>query len=254
MPKIPTLLEMLNAGVHFGHQANRWHPKMQAFIFTTRSGVHVLDLEKTQRNLAEAAEFVKSVATKGGKVLFLGTKKQAQEPMKEAAEKCGMPYITERWLGGFITNFGEVSKLLDKFRDMKKKRESGELEKYTKKERVMFDKEIEKLESYLSGVEKMEKRPEAIFVMDIRNEKTAREEAKKVGMPIIAVCDTNTNPDKIDYVVPANDDAIGSITLVANVIAEAVEEGCKAMPAPAPKVEQKTDKPKRAALKIGGSD
>ena len=249
-----TLKDMLKNAVHFGHRPSKWNPKMKSFIHGKHSGVHVFDLNQTASKLKEAQTFLKSCSKEGKVVLFVSTKQQAIEVVRDTAEECGMPYITHKWVPGLLTNFGTIKQRIKHLKDLKAQELSGEFEKYTKKERVMFDKEIEKLESYLSGVEKMEKRPEAIFVMDIRNEKTAREEAKKVGMPIIAVCDTNTNPDKIDYVVPANDDAIGSITLVANVIAEAVEEGCKAMPAPAPKVEQKTDKPKRAALKIGGSD
>ncbi len=225
MAKMPTLLEMLQSGMHFGHQQNRWHPKMEPYIFAVRSGVHVINLEKTQRLLAEAAEFVKGVAAKGGTVLFLGTKRQAQAPIKEAAQKCSMPYITERWLGGFITNFEEIKKLLKRFREMKASREAGELEKYTKKERVMFDKEIAKLESYLEGVEQMDKMPDAVFIMDIRHEKTAREEAKVKGVPIVAVCDTNVNPKVVDYVIPANDDAVRSIAMVSNVLADAINEG-----------------------------
>ena len=227
MGNLPTLKEMLQAGVHFGHQANRWHPKMKQFIFTVRQGVHVINLEKTQQLLAEAAEYTKTVASKGGTVLFLGTKRQAQAPVKAAAESCGMPYITERWLGGFLTNFQEIKKLLKKFNDMKEQRDTGGLEKYTKKERVMFDKEIAKLEGYLSGVCTMTKRPDAIFIMDIRHEKTAREEARTVGVPIIAVCDSNVNPDTVQKVIPGNDVAVGSFTLLANTIADAVNEGKK---------------------------
>lgn len=228
MPYVPTLLEMLQSGVHFGHQANRWHPKMEPYIFTVRSGVHVINLEKTQLMLASAAEFAKQIAVKGGTVLFLGTKRQAQEPVKAAAEKCGMPYITERWLGGFLTNFQELHRLIKKFRDMKKARETGELEKYTKKERAMFDKEIAKLESFLSGVEKMDTMPDALFIVDIRHEKTAREEAITMHVPTIAMCDTNVNPVAVEHVIPANDDAVRSISLIANVIADAIIEGTSA--------------------------
>ncbi len=241
MAKVPSLMEMLKAGMHFGHQKNRWHPKMAKYIFGTRSNVHVINLEKTQQLLGEAADFVQSVAAKGGEVLFIGTKRQANVATKAAAESCGMPYITERWLGGFLTNFDEINKLLNKFRKMKEQRENGELEKYTKKERVMFDKEIVKLESYLSGVEQLKKRPAAIIVTDLRLEKTARKEARVTGTPIIAICDTNVNPDTADYVIPANDDAVKSITMVTQVLADAINEGKKKAAAAAkPKVEKTT--------------
>lgn len=225
MPTNPTLLEMLQSGVHFGHQAKRWHPKMAPYIFGVRSNVHVVDLEKTQQKLAEAAAYVKNIAAKGGTVLFLGTKRQAQAPIKEAAIKCEMPYITERWLGGMLTNFAEIHRLVTKFTGMKKARDTGELEKYTKKERSMFDKEIAKLDSFLAGVEHMNKLPDAIFIIDIRHEKTARQEAHVMHVPIVALCDTNVNPTVVEQVIPGNDDAVRSIALVANVLAEAINEG-----------------------------
>lgn len=221
---------MLQAGVHFGHQANRWHPKMELYIFGVRGGVHIINLEKTQQMLAEASEFAKGIASKGGMVLFVSTKRQAQEPVKAAAMACGMPYVTERWLGGLLTNFPEIHRLIERFRDMKRQRDTGELEKYTKKERSNFDKEIEKLESVLSGVEHMDKLPDAVFIVDIRNEKTVRQEATVMGLPLIAVCDTNVNPSQVDYVIPANDDAVRAITLVSNVLADAINEGKKAAP------------------------
>ncbi len=222
---MPTLLDMLQSGVHFGHQAKRWHPKMAPYIFGVRSNVHVVDLEKTQQKLSEAAAYVKNIAAKGGSVLFLGTKRQAQGPIKEAAQKCEMPYITERWLGGMLTNFSEIHRLVTKFTSMKKARDTGELVKYTKKERSMFDKEIAKLEGFLAGVEHMGKLPDAIFIIDIRHEKTARQEAHTMHVPIIALCDTNVNPTVVEQVIPGNDDAVRSIALVANVLADAINEG-----------------------------
>ena len=253
MATIPGLMDMLQAGMHFGHQKNRWHPKMAQYIFGVRSNVHVINLEKTQKLLGEAADFVQSIAANGGEVLFVGTKRQATVATKAAAESCGMPYITERWLGGFLTNFDEINKLLTKFRKMKEQRDSGELEKYTKKERVMFDKEIAKLEGYLSGVEQLKKRPAAIIITDLRIEKTARKEARVTGTPIISICDTNVNPDAADLVIPANDDAVKSIALVTSVLAEAINAGkaqAKANAPAAPAAKPKTSGKKNAPLRV----
>jgi len=225
MPEIPSLLEMLKAGVHFGHQISKWHPKMKPYIFTSRNGVHIINLEETQVKLKEALEFVKKNAENGGILLFVGSKKQARSIIEKYAKECGMPYIKERWLGGMITNFSVISKLLRKFKDLKKKRDTGELEKYTKKEQLGFKRKIEDLDKIIGGIENLEKIPEAIFILDIRNEKTAFTEAKKKSIPIVAVCDTNVDPTGVDYIIPANDDATKSIELIVKLIAEAVKEG-----------------------------
>ncbi len=227
MSKIPDLLTMLKSGVHFGHQLGKRHPKMEPYIFTAKNGVHIINLEKTQEKLAEALAFVQKIVANGGTILFLGTKKQAQPIIAKYAKECGMPYITERWLGGTMTNFPEISRVVRKLTDLKKKKVTGQLEKYTKKEQLDFDKEIEKLDKMVGGIEGMNKAPDAIFICDVRKEKTAVEEAVKKNIPIVAMCDTNVNPEKINYPIPANDDAIKSIELITNLVCEAIKEGIK---------------------------
>lgn len=227
MTKIPTVLELLKSGVHFGHQVSRWHPKMKPYIFGVRNGVHVIDLEKTIEKLAEAQEFIKQIVSNNGTILFLGTKKQVQPVLKREAQRCGMPYITEKWIGGFLTNFSIVIKLTKKYKNLVKKRDSGELNKYTKKEQLDFEKEISRLESDVFGVKDMEKLPDAIFVWDVKKEKTAIKEAKTKKVPIIGICDTNTNPEGIAYVIPTNDDATKAIDLIITYIADCVIEAKK---------------------------
>jgi len=243
MPKIPDLMTMLKAGAHFGHQLSKRHPKMEPYIFTAKSGFHIINLEQTQVKLEQALAFVKKVVAGGGTILFLGTKKQASPIIAKYAKEVDMPYITERWLGGTITNFGEISRVIRKLTNLKKQKVTGALEKYTKKEQLEFNREIEKLEKMVGGVEKVNKIPDAIFVIDIKKEKTAVSEAGKKNIPIIALCDTNVNPDKVTYPIPANDDAVKSIEIFTQLIAEAVKEGqaerAKAVP-PAPV----TEKPK----------
>jgi len=228
MTKIPDLLTMLKSGVHFGHQNSKRHPKMGPYIFTSKSGFHIIDLEQTQTKLNEALEFVKTIVANGGTILFLGTKKQAQSIIIKYAKQCGMPYITLRWLGGTFTNFGEISRVLKRLRKLKKDKAEGKLDKYTKKEKLDFDREIEKLDALVGGIEDLEKVPDAIFVVDVKKEKTAVTEAQKKNIPVVAMCDTNVNPDKVTYCIPANDDAVKSIELITSLIAEAVEEGTKA--------------------------
>ncbi|MFA5076101.1 MAG: 30S ribosomal protein S2 [Patescibacteria group bacterium] len=225
MSKSPSLLEMLQAGLHFGHQAGRWHPKMKPYIFTERNGVHVIDLEKTQKKLEEALNFIKTTVQKGGVVLFLGTKKQAQSIVKKYAQECGMPYIDQRWLGGTLTNFSVILKLTKKYKDLKSKRDTGGFKVYTKKEQLDFQREIERLELRVGGVAELKKIPDVIFVVDVKNEKTAVVEASRKGVPVVAICDSNINPDLMDYPIPANDDAVKSIELITSLIAEAVKEG-----------------------------
>jgi len=223
--KIPSILEMLQSGVHFGHQVSRWHPKMKPFIFTERNGVHVIDLEKTQVKLKEVAEIVKKMAAEGKIILFATTKPQAKEIVRQAAVSCSMPYLVERWLGGMLTNFVEIKKLIKKYNILKQEKESGELEKYTKKEQLEFTKQLERMERYLCGLSNLEKMPDVVFLPSFQKEKTAVLEADRMQVPVVAICDTNANPVKADYFIPGNDDAVNSIKLLVNVIAEAVKEG-----------------------------
>lgn len=227
MPNIPSLEEMLKAGAHFGHRTSRWHPKMAPFIFTDRGGVHVINLEETQKKLEEAMSFVKSIAERGGVVLFVGSKRQAQEIVKEQAEACGMPYVNERWLGGTLTNFGEIRKLVKHYKSLKDQQDKGELEKYTKKERLMISREIADMEKKVYGIRDMEAKPDAVFIVDIKTEKTARQEANHQNIPVVAVCDTNVNPRGIKHLIPANDDAVKSIAIMTRLISEAIQEGKK---------------------------
>lgn len=225
MPEIPDLMTILKSGAHFGHQLSRRHPKMEPYIFTAKSGFHIINLELTQEKLKEALAFVTKIVANGGTILFLGTKKQAQPIITKSAKDCGMPYIVERWLGGTFTNFGEIRRLIKKFTDLKKKKASGELDKYTKKEKLEFDREIEKLDKMVGGIENLNRVPDAVFICGLKKEKTALNEAIKKNIPIVAMCDTNDNPDKINYPIPANDDAVKSIGLIVDLIGQAVKEG-----------------------------
>lgn len=220
-----TLLDMLKSGVHFGHQTDKWHPKMRQFIFSSRQGVHIIDLEKTVQMLEKATDAVQTLASEGKQILFVGTKRQAKEIVKKYAQEAGMPYLTERWIGGFLTNFSTVSKNMERLRKLKADFKSGEMEKYKKHEQMAFREEMEKLEFVLGGVENMRSLPDALFVIDIKKERTAVNEAVKRNIPIIALVDTNTNPDAIRYPIPANDDATKSIDLICRTISEAIQEG-----------------------------
>ena len=219
------LLDLLKSGVHFGHQKSRRHPKMEPYIFTIRNGVHIIDLEKTVEQLNIAREFVRDIVMKGGSVLFVGTKRQAKEIVKKHAEAVGMPFITERWLGGLFTNFANVSKLQKRLNKLEAQKKSGELDKYTKKEKLNFTKEIEKLERLVGGVKNMNVLPAAVFVVDIKDEKTAVKESNKKKIPLVAITDTNTNPSLVSYPIPGNDDATKSLELITGLIADAVAEG-----------------------------
>ena len=219
---------MLQAGVHFGHRESRWHPKMKNFIFGSRNGIHIVDLEKTQAKLQEALDYVRDLTSRGGIILFLGTKRQAREIVKKYAEDCGMPYVSGRWLGGTLTNYGEVMNLVRHFNDLKAKQASGALAKYTKKEQSNFGKEIEDLENKVGGIKNIVRPPDAIFVVDIMKEKTAVAEAVTRKIPIVALTDTNVNPDLVAYPIPSNDDAVKTIELMTKLVAEAVKEGRKA--------------------------
>ena len=216
---------MLKAGVHFGHQRSRWHPKMEPYIFGLRNGVHVIDLDKTLEQLNIALAYVQTLAAQGKVILFVGTKRQARELVKAAAEDCGMPYLTERWIGGLLTNFEEFKRRMKKYKSITEMFATGEIEKYTKKEQVSFKKQIEKMEKYLAGLVNLEKLPDALYIADVRVEKTAQAEALRMDIPMVAVCDTNVDPTKVDYAIPANDDAVNSIKMMVNLVAEAVKTG-----------------------------
>ncbi len=225
MKNTPTLLEMLKAGVHFGHQVSRWHPKMEPYIFGTKNGIHIINLERTLEELEKTYATVKKMASEGKTILFVGTKRQARDITREAAEKAGMPYLTERWIGGLITNFEECKRRLKKYRSLKEQVATGEIEKYIKKEQVMLKKQLEKMDKYLVGLSSLERIPDALYITDMRIEKTAVTEARAVGVPVIGVCDTNVDPSKATCVIPANDDAVNAIRLMASIVVDAIKEG-----------------------------
>jgi small subunit ribosomal protein S2 len=222
-----TMKEMLDAGVHFGHQTQRWNPKMKPFVYTDRGGIHIIDLQKSVINAKLAAEFVRKMASEGGRMIFVGTKKQAVEPIKEAAEKCNQFYVTKRWLGGMLTNFQTIKTSIDRLKRIDQMREKGELEFFSKKERARIEKEYVRLSDYLDGIRDMKEAPSCIFVVDLNKEHIAVAEAKRLQIPVVGIADTNTNPETIDYPIPGNDDAIRSIKLFANMAAEAFLEGAK---------------------------
>ncbi|MDP2708619.1 MAG: 30S ribosomal protein S2 [bacterium] len=223
--KIPTVEEMLKAGMHFGHRTSKWHPKMEPFIFGSRKGVHIIDLRKTQKMLGEALEYLKKQSAEGRSILLVGTKMQVKTVLKKAAAETGASYVSERWLGGTLTNFAIIRNLARKLKDLNEKKAAGKLDKYTKKERLDFDREMAKLETNVGGLAALTKTPDVIFIWDIKKEKTAFTEAKKKKIPIVAVCDTNVNPDGVKYIIPANDDASKGIKLVMNLVKEAIEAG-----------------------------
>ncbi len=216
--KLPSLEEMLKAGVHFGHRASKWNPKMGPYIFTARNNIHIIDLEKTREKLEEALKFIQGVRDKKGTILFVGTKVAAKEITRQIAEECKMPYVVEKWIGGTLTNFGVISKRLEYFRDLEKKKKSGELEKYTKKEQHEFSLELQKLGRQFDGIKEMIKLPDALLVVDAHKEKLAVKEARVKKIPVIGLCDTNTDPETIDYPIPANDDASSSLKLILGTI------------------------------------
>jgi len=220
-----TLMEMLKAGVHFGHKTSLWNPKMASFIYTQRNNIHILDLEKTRQKLIEALNFSKDLAAKGGTILFVGTKRQAKEEVRKAAEAAGMPYVVTRWLGGTFTNFRTIQRTIKKMERYEKMVDGGEVLKYTKKEQLMIKREIEKMKQFFSGIKDMKKLPEAILVFDVKYDHIPVEEAKLSKVKIIGLVDTNSDPTGIDYVVPSNDDAIKVIQFMANVFSEAISEG-----------------------------
>jgi small subunit ribosomal protein S2 len=225
MAKMPSIEEMLKAGVHFGHQSAKWHPKMRPFIFGVRQGVHVMDVEKTQAQLEKALAFVTEITAKGGNVLMVGTKSQAQDVIAKYGKESGMPYVNVRWLGGTLTNFPQIQRLIRHYLDLKDKREKGELRKYTKLEQLQFDREIAELDEKIGGISTMTRLPDAVFILDARAEKTVVREATTMHVPIVALVDSNVNPTGVAYIIPGNDDASASLDLITKLVAEAVKEG-----------------------------
>ncbi len=222
---VVTMKQLLDAGVHFGHQTRRWNPKMKRFIFGERNGIYIIDLNQTLQRIEVAYSFVRDLVAEGGSLLFVGTKKQTKDPVARYAEQCGMPYINERWLGGMLTNYTTISGRVKKMTEYERMRAAGDFEAMPKKEALIISRELDKLERNLGGIRSMTRLPEAVFVIDTKKEFIAVTEANKLGMPIVAVVDTNCDPDVIDYVIPGNDDAIRSGTLMCRVMADAVEEG-----------------------------
>ena len=222
---VVSMKQLLEAGVHFGHQTRRWNPKMAQYIFTERNGIYIIDLQKTVKKLNEAYMFVRDIAAEGGDILFVGTKKQAQDSIKEEAEHCGMPYVNARWLGGMLTNFTTIRTRIARLNQLRAMRDDGTFDLLPKKEVVKLELEIEKLEKFMGGIQDMTKIPSALFVVDPRKEKIAVAEAHKLGIPVIAVVDTNCDPDEVDVVIPANDDAIRAVKLLAETMAAAIIEG-----------------------------
>lgn len=226
---VVSMKQLLEAGVHFGHQTRRWNPKMAPYIFTERNGIYIIDLQKTVKKLDEAYMFVRDVAANGDEILFVGTKKQAQESIRDEAIRCGMPYVNARWLGGMLTNFVTIKKRIKRLAQLQTMREDGTFDLLPKKEAAKLELEIEKLEKFLGGITEMKKQPAAMFIVDPRKERIAVAEARKLGIPIIAIVDTNCDPDEIDYVIPGNDDAIRAVKLISGAMADAVLEGKQGM-------------------------
>ena len=222
---VVTMKQLLEAGVHFGHQTRRWDPRMKRFIHGERSGIYIIDLQQTLERIESSYTFVRDLVAGGGRVLFVGTKRQAQDAIRSYAEKCGMPYVNQRWLGGMLTNFQTISKRVAKMQEYQRMRDSGEFEAMPKKEALLLSRELEKLERNLGGIQDMERLPDAIFVLDTVREHIAVTEANKLGIPVVAVVDTDCNPDVIQHLIPGNDDAIRSGRLLCRVVADAVEEG-----------------------------
>ena len=222
---VVSMKQLLEAGVHFGHQTRRWNPKMAPYIYTERNGIYIIDLSKTVKKLEEAYNFVRDISADGGYVLFVGTKKQAQDAIKEEAARCGGYYVNARWLGGMLTNFRTMRTRIDRLAQLRKMEEDGTFAMLPKKEVIKHQAEIEKLEKYLGGVKEMKKLPAALFIVDPRKERNAIAEARKLNIPIVAIVDTNCDPDEIDYVIPGNDDAIRAIRLIASTMANAAIEG-----------------------------
>ncbi len=222
---VVSMKQLLEAGVHFGHQTRRWNPKMAPYIFTERNGIYIIDLQKTVKKLEDAYMFVRDVAANGDEILFVGTKKQAQDSVKEEAIRCGMPFVNARWLGGMLTNFNTIQKRIKRLAQLKTMESDGTFDMLPKKEVIKLNLEIEKLEKFMGGITEMKKQPAAMFIVDPRKERIAVAEAHRLGIPIIAIVDTNCDPDEIDYVIPGNDDAIRAVKLIVGAMADAVIEG-----------------------------
>ena len=222
---VVAMKQLLEAGVHFGHQTRRWDPRMAEYIFQARNGIHIIDLQKASKKIDEAYEFIKEQVEEGKTVLFVGTKKQAQECMKEAALKCGMYYVDQRWLGGMLTNFDTIQKRIQRLKDLETMSQDGTFDVLPKKEVILLKKEMEKLEKNLGGIKEMDKLPGVIFLVDPKKERIAILEAKKLGIPVVGIVDTNCNPQDLDYPIPGNDDAIRAVKLIADVMANAIIEG-----------------------------
>ena len=220
-----SMKQLLEAGVHFGHQTRRWNPKMAKYIFTERNGIYIIDLQKTVKKIEEAYYFIRDIAAEGGEVLFVGTKKQAQDSIKEEAERVGMYWVNARWLGGMLTNFKTIKKRIERLEQLNAMEENGTFDLLPKKEVIQLKAERDKLEKFLGGIKAMNKLPKALFVVDPRKEKIAISEAKKLGIPVVAIVDTNCDPEEVDYVIPGNDDAIRAVKLIASTISNAIIEG-----------------------------
>ena len=225
MANVISMKQLLEAGVHFGHQTRRWNPKMAEYIFTERNGIYIIDLQKTVKKLEEAYAFVRDLSMEGKSVLFVGTKKQAQDSVKEEAERAGAFYVNARWLGGMMTNFTTIQRRINRLKQLRAMEEDGTFDLLPKKEVIKLNLEIEKLEKFMGGIKEMKEMPGALFIVDPRKERIAVAEAKKLGIPIVAIVDTNCDPDEIDYVIPGNDDAIRAVKLIAGTIANAIIEG-----------------------------
>jgi len=222
---IISMKQLLEAGVHFGHQTRRWNPKMKKYIYTERNGIYIIDLQKTVRKMEEAYNFVRELAANGGTILFVGTKKQAQDSVREEAERCGMFYVNQRWLGGTLTNFQTIRKRIERLHELEHMETDGTFDVLPKKEVIRLRKEKQRLEKFLGGIKGMKSLPDAVYIIDPRKEKIAVAEARKLGIPVVAIVDTNCDPDEIDYVIPGNDDAIRAVRLITSKIADAVLEG-----------------------------
>ena len=222
---VVSMKQLLEAGVHFGHQTRRWNPKMEKYIFTERNGIYIIDLQKTVKMMEEAYNYVRELASRGGTLLFVGTKKQAQDAVREEAERCGMFYVNHRWLGGTLTNFQTIRKRIERLHELEQMEEDGTFDVLPKKEVVRLRKEHARLEKFLGGIKEMKELPDAVFIIDPRKERIAVAEARRLGIPIIAIVDTNCDPDEVDYVIPGNDDAIRAVRLFTSKMADAVLEG-----------------------------
>lgn len=223
--KMPSLLELLKSGVHFGHHTSKWHPNMKKYIFTERSDIHIIDLEKTIKQFQQALDFLEKTAEKGGKILLFGTKKQIASKIKEKAESIGMPYVIDKWVGGTLTNWSVIFRQIKKMKKMEEEKEKGDWEKYTKKEQIILRDKLDRLNKLFGGLRSLEKPPQAVFLVDMKEGKTAILECRKVDIPTVALCDTNADPSKVTYPIPANDDALKALNIMVDLIAEAVALG-----------------------------